>query len=85
MHAGQFCLEYVLWIRMCVCLLMITGCYYSTNKRFRGELFGIGSNHTKYKSKGYPNTSSASSQPQQLQYNPAVRSFIHALTHLFFV
>eukprot|EP01036_Dinobryon_divergens_P033184 gene33183-42914_t len=42
------------------------------DSKFRGELFGIGSNHTKYKSKGYPNTSSASSQPQQLQYNPAV-------------
>ena len=39
MHAGQFCLEYVLWICMCVCLLMITGCYYSTNKKVsRGAL-----------------------------------------------
>mmetsp|Transcript_14200 Transcript_14200/g.19424 ORF Transcript_14200/g.19424 Transcript_14200/m.19424 type:complete len:387 (-) Transcript_14200:186-1346(-) len=47
------------------------------DSKFRGELFGLGSNHTKYKTKGYSassgsSSSSSSTGPQQLQYNPAV-------------
>eukprot|EP01038_Epipyxis_sp_PR26KG_P007949 gene7949-10785_t len=42
------------------------------DSRFKCELFGMGNNHTKYKSKPYPNNSNASSQPQQLMYNNAV-------------
>lgn len=46
------------------------------NVKYCGELFGLGTNHTKYKSKGYNNNSGGSNGtsngPQQLQYNSAV-------------
>lgn len=38
--------------------------------KFCGELFGLGTNHTKYKSKGYNN--STGSGPHQLQYSSSV-------------
>lgn len=38
--------------------------------RFCGELFGLGNNHTKYKSKGYQQSNNGA--PQQLQYNSMV-------------
>lgn len=39
--------------------------------RFKGELFGLGSNHTKYKSKSY-NANNIGAQQQQLQYSTTV-------------
>jgi hypothetical protein len=46
-------------------------------RRFKGELFGLGSNHTKYKSKTYgqnngSNGSNGAQQQQQLQYSTSV-------------
>lgn len=43
--------------------------------KFKGELFGIGNNHTKYKSKNYSqsqNSNGNAAQQQQLQYNSTV-------------
>lgn len=39
--------------------------------RFKGELFGLGSNHTKYKSKNYGQSNGNGGQ-QQLQYSTSV-------------
>ncbi len=40
--------------------------------RFKGELFGVGSNHTKYKSKYPVNNAAASSGPPALQFSSTV-------------
>ncbi len=46
----------------------------STTNRFKGELYGVGSNHTKYKSKYQPSNNSTSNGngPYQLQFSSSV-------------
>ena len=55
--------NYYYWSKIIILIIII---------RFRGELFGLGTNHTKYKSKSYNNMPTNPSQPTQLQYNNAV-------------
>lgn len=45
----------------------------SAPHRFKGELFGLGSNHTKYKSKTYGQSNGSNGNgAQQLQYSTSV-------------
>jgi hypothetical protein len=60
-----------------VCAVVLPSTYSLLPRRFKGELFGLGSNHTKYKSKTYgqnngSNGSNGAQQQQQLQYSTSV-------------
>lgn len=57
------------------CLIRRFILYIALLRRFKGELFGVGTNHTKHKTK-YPSTTSLNGMTQNgypaLQYNSAV-------------